>query len=240
LCREREILVLEVVDGATVVLIYWNSRVRRRFPMGRSDRRVALVGGGFTRPARYRYENAEECIAESFRDLMLKTPSLSPDDVEGLVMSYFSDHLNQQLCMGWIVQDYLGQHHKPGFRVEAGGSTPMDAIINAVYWIETGRYDVVLVPGWEFMSEVDTPTTNEFIAAASDTDWDFTVGGYYNGYYAALETRRMYLFGETIEDFGRVAIKARNNAIHNHFSQWREESRKWREEQGRDHVTIED
>ena len=184
-------------------------------------RRVAVVGGGIFRPDRFRYENAEEGVCTAFRDLLDDTPELDPRDIEFVMMSYFSDHLNQQLCMGWIIQDYLGLHRKPGYRVEAGGSTPIDALINAYYLIKAGYYDLILVPGWEWMSEVDTATTNEFIASASDTDWDFTVGGYYNGYYACLETRHMQLYGETIEDLGRIAVKNHNNATHNPYSQWR-------------------
>jgi len=195
--------------------------------------KVAIVGGGIFRADRLRYENAEEGVAIAFQDLLKSTPNLDPQDIEFLMMSYFSDHLNQQLCMGWIVQDYLGLHRKPGYRVEAGGSTPMDALINAYYLIKSGHYDLILIPGWEWMSEVDTATTNEFIASASDTDWDFTVGGYYNGYYACLETRHMQLYGETIEDLGRIALKNHNNATHNPYSQWRSEH-------GTDYITMDD
>jgi acetyl-CoA C-acetyltransferase len=183
--------------------------------------RVAVAGGGIFRPDHTRYETAEEGVAIAFRDLLETTPELNTKDIDFVMMSYFSDHLNQQLCMGWIIQDYIGLHRKPGYRVEAGGCTPLDALINAYYLIKTGQYDVIVVPGWEWMSEVDTATTNEFIASASDTDWDFTVGGYYNGYYACLETRHMQLYNETIEDLGILAVKNHNNATHNPYSQWR-------------------
>jgi acetyl-CoA C-acetyltransferase len=89
-------------------------------------------------------------------------------------------------------------------------------------------------PTTSVVARTDPPaTTNEFIASASDTDWDFTVGGFYNGYYAALETRHMQLYGETIEDLGRIAVKNRNNAVHNPFSQWRAEH-------GTGYVTLDD
>ncbi|MEM2618364.1 MAG: hypothetical protein QW356_02600 [Candidatus Hadarchaeales archaeon] len=194
---------------------------------------MAVVGGGLFRPDRVRYEVAEEGVAEAYRMLLEDTPELDPRDIEFVQSSYFSDHLNQQLCMSWIVQDYIGHHRKPGYRVEAGGSTPLDAIVNAYFLIKSGEYDLVLVVGWEWMSEVDTATTNEFIAAASDTDWDFTVGGYYNGYYAALEVRHMQLYGDTIEDLGMLAVRNRNNAVHNPYSQWRSEH-------GRSYVTLQD
>jgi len=74
-------------------------------------------------------------------------PNLTADDIDALCMSYFSDHLNGQLCMGWIIQDYLGLHNKPGYRVESGGSTSIDAVVNAYYMIKSGMFDVILIPG---------------------------------------------------------------------------------------------
>ena len=156
----------------------------------------------------------------AYKDLLRQCPDLGPDDIDGLVMSYFSDHLNQQLCMGWIIQDYLGLHGKPGYRVESGGATSLDALVNAYYMIQSGFYDVILIPGWEYMCEVDVASTNEMIASAADTDWDFPVGGYYNAYYASLEVRHMQLYGETCEDLGRIAVKNHNNSTHIPWSQW--------------------
>jgi len=183
--------------------------------------KVAMIGGGVSRFDVNRREVAEELVAQAYRQMLNDLPELETRDIDAVMLSYFSDHLNQQLCMGWIIQDYLGLGTKPGYRVESGGATPVDNIINAYLLIKSGYYDLILVAGWEKMSEVDTAKTNEFIAAASDTDWDFTVGGYYNGYYAALEVRHMHLFGETEEDLHRIAVKDHNNAIENPFSQWR-------------------
>ena len=188
--------------------------------MPKANRRVAICGGGIFRPDLWHGENAEEGVAIAYQDLLRQCPNLGADDIDAVMMSYFSDHLNQQLCMGWIIQDYLGLHNKPGYRVESGGSTPLDALINAYYMIQSGFFDVILIPGWEWMCEVDVASTNEMIASAADTDWDFPVGGYYNAYYAAMEVRHMQLYGETCEDLGRIAVKNHNNSTHIPFSQW--------------------
>jgi acetyl-CoA C-acetyltransferase len=186
----------------------------------KANRRVAICGGGIFRPDLWHGENAEEGVAIAYQDLLRQCPNLGADDIDAVSMSYFSDHLNQQLCMGWIIQDYLGLHNKPGYRIEAGGSTPFDALANAYYLIQSGLYDVVLVAGWEWMCEVDVASTNEMIASAADTDFDFPVGGYYNAYYAALEVRHMQLYGETPEDLGKIAVKNHNNSTHVPWSQW--------------------
>ena len=184
------------------------------------DEKVAICNGGIFRPDLWHGENAEEGVAIAYQDLLKNVPNLTADDIDALCMSYFSDHLNGQLCMGWIVQDYLGLHNKPGYRVESGGSTSIDAIVNAYYMIKSGMFDVILIPGWEWMCEVSVAATNEMIASAADTDWDFPVGGYYNAFYAALAVRHMQLYGETCEDLGKIAVKNHNNSTHWPYSQW--------------------
>ncbi len=185
-------------------------------------RRVAVVGGGISRFDLPRYELQEEMCAEAIHEMLMDNPGIDyPRDVDAVIYSYFSDHLEEQLCFHWIIHDYLGLLPKPAYRVESGGATPVDAIINAFMFIKSGIFNNVLVVGFEKMSELDTPKVNEFIAAASDTDFDFPVGGYYSGYYAALEVRHMFLYGETVEDLASIAVKNHNNATFNPYSQWR-------------------
>jgi len=159
--------------------------------------------------------------AEAVKDLLNNVDNLDLNDIDAAFYSYFSDHLEQQLSMHWIIHDYIGLCGKPAYRVESGGATPIDAIINAYVFVKAGIFDKVLVCGWEKMSELNTAKVNEFIAMASDTDWDYPVGGYYSGYYAVLQTRHMHLFGETEEDLARLAVKNHNNASYNPYAQWR-------------------
>ena len=183
--------------------------------------KVAIIGAGMTRFDRPRRELQEELVAEATKNMFDDLPNLESKDIDAAVYSYFSDHLEQQLCMHWIIHGYLGLSGKPGYRVESGGATPVDALINAYMFIKSGMFDVVLVAGWEKMGEVNTAKTNEFIAMASDTDWDFVVGGYYNGYYAALQVRRMHLYGDTLEDLAKISVRNHNNAVYNPYAHWR-------------------
>ncbi len=185
------------------------------------ERKVAIVGGAISRFDLPRRELQEEMAAEAVKDLLNDVPNLDLNEMDAAFYSYFSDHLEQQLSMHWIIHDYLGLCSKPAYRVESGGATPIDAIINAYVFVKAGIFDEILVCGWEKMSELDTPKVNEFIAMASDTDWDYPVGGYYSGYYAVLQTRHMHLYGETEEDLARLAVKNHNNATYNPYAQWR-------------------
>jgi len=48
---------------------------------------------------------------------------LTPREIDGSVISYFSDHFTFQLKAGAMVQDYVGLCPKPHVRIEGGGAT---------------------------------------------------------------------------------------------------------------------
>jgi len=69
------------------------------------------------------------------------------------------------------------------------------------------------------MSRVNTWKGNEFIALASDTNFDYPVGGFYTGYYAMMVVRHMHEFGTTVEQMAQVSVKNHKNALHNTWAQ---------------------
>src|SRR3989449_2004284 len=73
--------------------------------------------------------------------------------------------------------------------------------------------------GFETMSRVNTWKGNEFIALASDTNFDFPVGGFYTGYYAMMVRRHMHEYGTTVEQMAMVSVKNHMNALYNPYAQ---------------------
>ena len=69
------------------------------------------------------------------------------------------------------------------------------------------------------MARVNTWKGNEFIALASDTNFDYPVGGFYSGYYAMMVVRHMYEFGTTVEQLAQVSVKNHKNALNNPYAQ---------------------
>ena len=180
---------------------------------------VYMVSGGVTKfmkadPARdFRYR-----VKDAF-DYAMNDVNLTLQDIDGSVSCYFSDHLQRQVMAGAMVQDYLGLNPRPSKRIEGGGATGGLAIQSGYEEVASGRLDVCAVIGFETMSQVNTWKGNEFIALASDTDFDYPVGGFYTGYYAMMARRHMHEFGTTVEQFAKVSVKNHGNAIHNPFSQ---------------------
>lgn len=146
---------------------------------------------------------------------------LTVRDIDGSVISYFSDHFTRQLKAGAMVQDFVGLCPKPNVRIEGGGATGGLCFQAAVQAVASGRFDVCAVMGFETMSTVETWKGNDFIALASDTRFDYPLGGFYTGYYAMMAVRHMHEFGTTEEQMARVAVKNYANAAHNPFAQHR-------------------
>ena len=190
------------------------------------SRPVFAVAGGLSLPGKARPDvSAKEQVAEAVRmlfrdnDLRLDNPS-DLKQYNGLVQSaYFSDHFEAQLLMSSIVQDSIGWNPVGGWRIEAGGATGGCAVQAAAMAVASGVYDYAIVLGWEKMSMVSTPQGTEFIALASDTDFDFEQGGNYTGYYATLAHEHITNFGTTRMQMAKVAVKNRNQAQYNPFAQ---------------------
>ena len=183
-------------------------------------RPVYMVSGGITK---FRKASPDKdfryMVKEAFDYSLADIPTLTRDQIDGSVCSYFSDHFTRQLKAGAMVQDYLGLCPKPSVRVEGGGATGGLCLQTAWAEVASGRMDVVVAFGFETMSRVNTWKGNEFIALASDTNFDYPLGGFYTGYYAMMAKRHMHEFGTTAEQMALVSIKNHRNALHNSYAQ---------------------
>lgn len=192
-------------------------------------REVAVIGGGVIPHGKGR----PDC---SITDMCVQAFLMAQEDlteqmgepfnnryIDASVISYFSDHFAGQLLGEAMIADSLGLNPKRSFRAMGGGATGGIGIQNGYALIASGLADVVAVVGFEKMSLVDTAEGNEYIALASDTDWDFPQGGYYTAYYAAMAAEYMRTFGIPVDVFQRqmaaVSVKNRRNAQSNPFAQ---------------------
>jgi len=213
-----------------------------RFPRPVSKgRRVYMVTGGVTKFAKAHPAMDFRLMVKRAYDYAAKdTPALSPERIDGTRISYFSDHFSRQLKAASMVQDFLGMNPKGSVRIEWGGATGGECFQAAYEAIASGRMDVCLAAGYETMSRVQTWKGNEFIALASDTNFDFPLGGFYTGYYALMVQRHIYQYlrlrkfadvsdereaqrlaiAEGSRIMGLVSVKNHLNALHNPYAQY--------------------
>jgi acetyl-CoA C-acetyltransferase len=207
------------------------------------QRKVYIVSGGVTKFAKAHPEMDFRLMVKRAYDYAMKDiPKLKPSDIESSRISYFSDHFARQLKAASMVQDFLGLNPKDSRRIEWGGATGGQAIQSGWETVASGRNDVCLVAGFETMSHVETWKGNEFIALASDTNFDYPVGGFYTGYYALMVQRHIYEYlrkkrfarikdekeaqhaaaKEAKRVMAMVAVKNHINAMHNPYAQYPE------------------
>jgi len=185
-------------------------------------RPVYMVAGGVSKFEKARPDATfQKMVKEAFDHALGDVPRLRPEMIDGSVASYFSDHFTRQLMAGIMAADYLGLCPKPNKRVEGGGATGGLCFQAAWEAVASGRMDVCVAFGFETMSRVQTWKGNEFIALASDTNFDYPVGGFYSGYYAMMVNRHMHEFGTTAEQLAMVSVKNHANAFHNPYAQKR-------------------
>jgi acetyl-CoA C-acetyltransferase len=182
-----------------------------------------MLAGGITKFAKAHPDKDFRLMVKEAFDAALANLGgrLAPADIDGSVISYFSDHFTRQLKAGAMVQDFCGLCPKPNIRIEGGGATGGLCFQAAWQAVASGRFDVCAAMGFETMSTVETWKGNDFIALASDTKFDYPLGGFYTGYYAMMAVRHMHEFGTTEEQMARVAVKNYANAAHNPFAQHR-------------------
>ncbi|MGI0132146.1 MAG: thiolase C-terminal domain-containing protein [Thermoplasmata archaeon] len=200
-----------------------------------------MVSGGVTKFAKaHPAMDFRLMVKRAFDAALAEVPDLTPDRIDGSRISYFSDHFSRQLKAASMVQDYLGLNPKGSVRIEWGGATGGECFQAAWEAVASGRMDVCLAAGYETMSRVATWKGNEFIALASDTNFDFPLGGFYTGYYALMVQRHIYEYlrlrkfahlkdereaqRRAIEEGSRimsmVAVKNHLNALHNPYAQY--------------------
>lgn len=189
-------------------------------------REVYFVSGGVSKFTKARPDKTfQALVKEAFQytavDLNLELPR-AVEMIDSTVASYFSDHFQRQSMSGIMVQDYLGFCPKPSHRVEGGGATGGLCFQEAWKNIASGLSDICLAYGFETMSHVNTWKGNEFIALASDVNFDYPVGGFYTGYYAMMAVRHMKEFGTTVEQMAYVSVKNHRNAFYNPYAQKKE------------------
>jgi len=177
-------------------------------------RPVYMISGGITKFSKANSRQSFRLmVKESFDYAMRGVPKLRREMIDGSVVSYFSDHFTRQLMAGIMATDFLGLCPRPNKRIEGGGATGGLCFQAAWEAVASGRMDVCAAYGFETMSHVNTWKGNEFIALASDTNFDYPVGGFYSGYYAMMVVRHMFEFGTTVEQLAMVSVKNHKNAL---------------------------
>ncbi|PTW56611.1 acetyl-CoA acetyltransferase [Breoghania corrubedonensis] len=157
---------------------------------------------------RYSVESAHWWIARALSELT-KRAGIRPADIDGLSVSSFT--LSPDTAVG--LTQHLGLSPRWLDNIPMGGASGVVALRRAARAVEAGDATIVACVGGD-ANQVDSfrKLLSSFSRFAQDASYPYGYGGP-NGSFALLTDHYMRSFGARREDFGRICVDQRTNAL---------------------------
>ncbi|MAS15626.1 MAG: acetyl-CoA acetyltransferase [Nitratireductor sp.] len=182
---------------------------------GRISRRmgyesVVLAAPATTPYQRFSKETAHWWIARALRQ-SLQSAGLSPRDVDGFSVASFT--LFPDTAVG--LTQHLGLTPRWLDHIPMGGASGVVALRRAARAVQAGDADIVACVAGD-TNHVDSfrRMLSSFSRFAQDASYPYGAGGP-NACFALLTDHYMSAYGATREDFGRICVAQRDNALKN-------------------------
>lgn len=178
-------------------------------------RRLNYEGVAITAPfsmpyQRYSIDSAHWWIAKALRG-SLDAAGLRPDDVDGFSVASFT--LFPDTAVG--LTQHLGLCPRWLDNIPMGGASASVAVRRAARSIQAGDANIVACVAGD-TNQIDSfrNMLSSFSRFAMDASYPYGYGGP-NANFALLTDRYMQTYGATREDFGRICVAQRDNALRN-------------------------
>ncbi|MEC9246674.1 MAG: thiolase family protein [Pseudomonadota bacterium] len=182
---------------------------------GRISRRMGYEGVVLAAPAttpyqRFSKETAHWWIARALRQ-SLQSAGLSPREIDGFSVSSFT--LFPDTAVG--LTQHLGLTPRWLDHIPMGGASGVVALRRAARAVQAGDADIVACVAGD-TNHVDSfrRMLSSFSRFAQDASYPYGAGGP-NACFALLTDHYMSAYGATREDFGRICVAQRDNALKN-------------------------
>ena len=159
---------------------------------------------------RYSTHSAHWFIGQAL-EALVKASGLAKEQIDGLTISSFS--LAPDTAVG--VTQHVGLSPRWLDHIPTGGASGVMALRRAARAVQAGDADVVACIGAD-TNHVDSfrQTLGSFSNFARDASYPYGSGGP-NSIFAFITANYMREYGATREDFGRIAVDQRSNALKN-------------------------
>lgn len=187
-------------------------------------REVVVLGVGMTPFGKFRARSLRELGADACWDA-LADAGMKPSEVQVAYCGNLAGGLlsGQEAGLGQIILREVGIAGIPVTKVENACSSGSVAFREAWIAVGSGLYDVAFAIGVEKLTEGTTAEVTTALASAGDMEMEAALGLVFPGIYAMLARRRMAVYGESIEQCARVAIKNHRHGALNPRAQYRNE-----------------
>lgn len=175
--------------------------------------RVAIVGVGETP---FRSHSADKTYVELAQDAAkaaLDDAGMSPDEIDCVVYSMApTEFMGVNDADKWAV-DSIWAAGKPFMRIHTGGATGGSALHGGYVNVASGQFRTCLVVGADRISE--TPDAQHILNLIWDRFYEHDFALNTVTMTALMAQRYMHLRGATEEQFARVVVRSRRNAMNN-------------------------
>ncbi|RPJ01452.1 MAG: thiolase family protein, partial [Deltaproteobacteria bacterium] len=167
---------------------------------------AAIVGVGQTAFVRGYEGSIGELAFEAYRGAMLDV-GLSPKEIDASIICSAPEYDKQRTPSGMIAE-YLGLNPKPTFYMETVCSSSSSGLRVAYALVKSGLHKVVLVLGFQKMSEISSQDSQERMGRGSDVMWEAPFGTMMPAYYAMHARAHFHRYGTSNEDLALIRVKA--------------------------------
>jgi acetyl-CoA C-acetyltransferase len=147
-----------------------------------------------------------ELAFEGFKEAM-KDAAISVKDIDASVVCSAPEYDKQRSPAG-VLAEYLGLTPQPTFYVETLCSSSSTGLKLAYSLVKSGLHDVVMVVGFQKMSEISSAESQERMGRGADIQWESPFGTMMPAYYAMYARGHMAKYGTTPEDLALIRVKA--------------------------------
>ncbi|MFC4248369.1 thiolase domain-containing protein [Natribaculum luteum] len=179
-------------------------------------RDVYVIGAGQTAFGAFPDRSYRDLFAEAYESARDSVDDgIDTDEIDEAVVGSLGVGGRQLGLSGPAVTEHVGLHNTPCSRVENACAAGGFAVRQGVQAIKSGLADVVLVGGYEVMTDMSGDVTKYWLGVSGETEWERLTGTTFSGVYAQMASAYMEKYGATNEDLSRVAVKNHANGAKN-------------------------
>jgi acetyl-CoA C-acetyltransferase len=168
--------------------------------------KVGIIGVGQSAFVRGYPGSIRELAFEGFKEAM-QDARVSVKDIDATIVCSAPEYDKQRSPAG-VFAEYLGLTPQPTFYVETLCSSSTTGLKLAYSMVKSGLHDVVLVLGFQKMSEISSAESQERMGRGADIQWESPFGTMMPAYYAMYARAHMAKYGTTPEDLALIRVKA--------------------------------
>jgi acetyl-CoA C-acetyltransferase len=182
---------------------------------------VAIIGVGQSAFYRGYQGSIRELAFEAFREAM-QDAGISNQEVDASIICSAPEYDNQRSPSG-IIAEYLGLNPQPTFAIESVCSSSTTGIRVGYSLVKSGLHDIVVVLGFQKMSEITSADSQERMGRGADILWESPFGTMMPAYYAMHAQAHFARYGSTEKDLALIRVKASKYGSLNEKAVYRKE-----------------